>query len=211
MFPMDFVSLDPRALTPAESYRILVNAVSPRPIALVSTVSAAGIPNLAPFSYFQVGGNSPPSLVFSPATRPDGAEKDTLRNIRETGEYCINVVTREMAAGMNLSSVAMPMDESEWALSAFSRVESEIISPARVVESPVQFECRLFQILEHGSGPGSANYVIGEVVRFHLRSSLVRTPDEMRAIGRLGGDWYIDTATGELFTMPRPSDDANRP
>ncbi len=208
---MDFVSLDPSALTPAESYRILVNAVTPRPIALISTVSGAGTPNLAPFSYFQIGGNSPPSLVFSAATRLDGAEKDTLRNIRETGEYCINVVTREMAGGMNISSSALPMDESEWTLAAFSRIESEIVRPARVAESPVQFECRLFQIVEHGSGPGSANYVIGEVVRFHMRSGLGESPEELRTIGRLGGDWYIDTAEAELFTMPRPSDGANRP
>lgn len=207
---MAFVTLDPTELAPAERYRILVSAIVPRPIALVSTVSASGQPNLAPFSYFQVGGNSPPSLVFSPTNGPGGLEKDTLRNIRETEEFCVNLVTREMALGMNQTSANVPMEESEWGIAAFNQVTSRSIRPARVAESPVQLECRLFAIVEHGDGPGSANYVIGEVLQIHLREELVGSPESIRPIGRLGGQMYIDTATGELFSMARPSGSPNR-
>lgn len=208
---MAFRSLDPKTLTPSESYRILVNAIAPRPIALVSTLSADGIANLAPFSFFQVGGNNRPSLMFSPTNTLVGEEKDSLRNIRCSAEFCVCIVTCEMAEGVNASSAPVPLEESEWALSAFTQLPSEEIRPPRVAESPVHFECRLFRIIQHGGGPWAANYVIGEVVRFHLREDVAADPEAIRTIGRLGGDWYVDTAAAELFAVKRPSGSANRP
>lgn len=211
MGAMAFRSLDPGMIAPSESYRILVSAVAPRPIALVSTISSRGVANLAPFSFFQPGGINPPSLAFSATYGPDGAEKDTLRNIRETGEFCVCVVTREMAEGMNASSAAAIVEDSEWPLSAFTQIPSETIQPARVAESPAHFECQLFRIVQHGEGASAANYVIGEVVRFHLRDDIAVNPEAIRTVGRLGGDWYVDTAAADLFVMKRPSGSANRP
>ncbi len=185
-------------MPPAEAYTLLTRVVQPRPIAFVSTLSASGVANLAPFSFFMAGGSNPPSLCFSPVLGSGGVEKDTLRNVRETGEFTINAVDRAMAVGMNATSAPFGPDESEWGPSGFTPLASEIVQPARVAESPAQLECRLFAIVEHGSGPTAARYVMGEVVRLHLRTGTFET------ISRLGGAEYLDTETGERFGLSRP-------
>jgi flavin reductase (DIM6/NTAB) family NADH-FMN oxidoreductase RutF len=111
---------------------------------------------------------------------------------------------------MNQASAEVPIEESEWGIAAFNQVTSLVIRPARIAESPAQLECRLYKIVEHGDGPGSANYVIGEVVQIHLREDLVGLPESIRPVGRLGGQLYIDTASGELFALARPSGSPNR-
>lgn len=192
-----------------EAYGILATAVVPRPIAFVSTLSPAGVPNLAPFSFFVVGGANPASLVFSPVLNRDGSEKDTLRNIRETGEYVINAVIMEMALGMNETSAPMPYETSEWERSGFDMVQSERVRPARVRQSPVQFECRLFSIVEHGHGASAARYVVGEVLLAHIRSDIVSgtkiDATLLQPISRIGGAEYIDLETGLKFSLERPA------
>lgn len=185
-------------MRPAESYAWLTRVIQPRPIAFVSTLGANGVGNLAPFSFFMAGGSNPPSLCFSPVLSGGGVEKDTLRNIRETGEFTVNTVGRAMAEGMNRTSVSMAPHESEWGPSGFTPLASEIVRPPRVTESLAQMECRLFTILEHGEGPTAARYVVGEVLRLHVRE------DAFETISRLGGADYLDTATGERFTLDRP-------
>jgi flavin reductase (DIM6/NTAB) family NADH-FMN oxidoreductase RutF len=181
---------------------------------LVSTVSADGVTNLAPFSFFQAGGTSPVSLVFSASLDEAGNEKHTVRNIRARGDYVINVVTREMADAMVRTSAPMASDESEWGAVRFTPLASEVVAPARVAESPCHFECRMFQIVEHGNGHGAARYVIGEVVRIHVSEALqndgVLNPESVRTLGRMGGEWYIDTAALEVFRMPRRSEPPSR-
>jgi flavin reductase (DIM6/NTAB) family NADH-FMN oxidoreductase RutF len=204
---MPRVSLDPSELSPGQRYRLLVDSIIPRPIAFVSTLSAAGIPNLAPFSYFMVGGAEPMSVAFSPSRRSDGTEKDTLRNVRETGEYSISLVTRAMAEGMNAASAEFAPDETEWESTPFTANDNEVVKPKRVAQSPVSFECKLFQLIAHGDQPASANYVIGEVVRVHLEGELA----EFKPIARLGGGWYLDLDIPALFSMPRPSAKLDRP
>ena len=127
-----------------------------------------------------------------------GVEKDTLRNVRETGEFTINAVDRAMADGMNATSASFGPEESEWGPSGFTPLASELVRPARVAESPAQMECRLFTIIEHGDGPTAARYVVGEVVRLHVRE------DAYETIARLGGPEYLDTGTGERFGLRRP-------
>lgn len=191
-----------------EAYRILLHCVSPRPIAFVSSLSADGKPNLAPFSYFMAGGANPPSVAFSPSFNRHGEPKDTLRNVEETGEYVINVVSYAMREKMNRTSTEYPYGVSEWEPSGFTPAPSMKVRPARVAESLLAMECRLFQIVPHGGKPLSANYVIGEVVYFHVAETLMRDgvidASQIDYIGRMGGDWYTRVTPEAMFEMPRP-------
>jgi flavin reductase (DIM6/NTAB) family NADH-FMN oxidoreductase RutF len=191
-----------------EAYALLSMTVAPRPIAFVSTISPEGVPNLAPFSFFAVGGSNPPSLAFSPVLGSSGREKDSLRNVRTSGEFVVNLVHRSMADGMNRASVSLPSDTSEWAVGGFTALPSLRVHPARVAESRVQFECRLHQIVEHGEGPGAARYVIGEVLVAHVAMDVLRDgkidPDLLEPIARLGGSDYIDTGNLQRFALKRP-------
>jgi flavin reductase (DIM6/NTAB) family NADH-FMN oxidoreductase RutF len=204
----EFIGIDATRLSPQESYRILLNCVSPRPIAFVSTLSPDGAPNLAPFSYFMAGGANPPSVAFSPSNDRNHQPKHTLRNIRATGEYVINVVTYEMRERMNQASAEYPYGVSEWEQAGFEPAPAVKVRPARVADSPLAMECRLFQIVSHGDGPTAANYVIGEVIYFHVAAHLMTDGriDATRVdyIGRMGGNWYSRANAPAMFEMDRP-------
>lgn len=202
--PRTFATLDFATLAPAELYRALSDVVVPRPIAFVSTLDADGRPNLAPFSFFMMGGSHPPSVCFSPTRGRDG-EKDTLENVRATGEMTVNLVTRAESLGMNATAAAFPRGHSEWEASGFTPLPSTLIRPARVAECAVQLEARLFRIVEHGEGPGAARYVIAEIVAAHFDEALVGRTHEFAPIARLGGAEYLDLDTGERFELRRPT------
>ena len=200
-------TFDLREETPLMAYRLLTSTVVPRPIAFVSTVSGEGVLNLAPFSFFMVGGANPPSIMVAPTLNGRLEEKDSLRNIRETGELVVNTVHRQMAAGMNEASASLPAHESEWPRTGFTPIPSVLVKPPRVAESLIQLECRLFQVVNHGEGPIAARYVLAEVVLMHVHESQwdgekIR-PVEL--ISRLGGADYLDLADGSHFEMERPS------
>jgi len=202
-------SFDPSAMTPGEFYQVMTRIVSPRPIAFVSTLSSRGEGNLAPFSYHTLGGASPPSVLFCPMNDRHGEEKDTLRNIRETGEYVINAVTREMAERMNITSAPYPRGTNEFDEAGLTRVPSSRVRPPRVGESPIAMECRLFTIVPHGEGPLAGHYVIGEILLVHaseqvLHESGLPDPAKVGFIGKMGGDWYTATTPSTLFELPRP-------
>ena len=202
-------TLETSSLDTLDAYRLLTHAVAPRPIAFVSTASAAGARNLAPFSFFMGGGASPPSVVISPTTSRKGGPNDTLRNIVETGEFVINLVSFDMRLGMNQASFPYPPEESEWPHAHFTAAPSRLVAPPRVAESAMSLECRCFQVIPHGSGPISANYVIGEVVCFHVAEHLFDAtgqvdPRRVDYISRLGADWYGRITPDVLFELARP-------
>ncbi|HEU4334968.1 MAG TPA: flavin reductase family protein [Candidatus Eisenbacteria bacterium] len=202
--------IDPAALPPAEVYALLTGCVVPRPIAFVSSLSASGVPNLAPFSFFNAGGAHPPSVVFMPVTSGTNRDKDTLHNVRETREYVIHLVTWALREKMNQASADYPPEADEFVEAGFTKARSVKVKPWRAAECPIALECRLFRIVEHGAGPYHANYVIGEVVYFHLAESLLTEKGRvdatrLDAIARLGGPSYTRVTPESVFSMPRPA------
>ncbi len=190
-----------------EVYHALVGIVAPRPIAWVTTVDSHGRVNLAPYSFFNVFGANPPVVVFSPSVKRDGSPKDTLRNVEETGEFVVNGSTEAVAEALNLTSLELPHGESEAERAGLTLVPSEMVRPPRVAESLTHLECKLHQVVSIGHDVGAANLVIGEVVLIHVDDSILDDrgridPMRLRAISRLGGDWYGRTV--DLFEMGRP-------
>ena len=199
--------LDPRASNYQDVYKVLIGAIVPRPIAFVSTISPEGIRNLAPFSFFTAISANPPVICFCP-TRKSGAEprKDTLRNISETREFVVNIVSEEIARQMNITSGDFAADVDEFEAAGLTPIPSDLVKPPRVAESHVHMECKLYLTLEISDLPGGGNLVIGEVVRLHVDDAYVNNfkidPDKLRAIGRMGGNSYVRTA--DRFDMIRP-------
>jgi len=196
--------IDP-ASTPAQSiYKLLIGAVVPRPIAFVSTVSADGVRNLAPFSFFNVICAEPPTVCFSTGYRIP--PKDTLANVTATGEFVVNLVNEEIAEKMNLCSGEYPAAVDEFQVSGLTPVASDLVKPPYVLESHVNMECRLVQTIEISSRPMGGTLIIGQVVRFHIDGEIVSNfrvdAEKLRAIGRMGGNEY--TRTGDRFQMVRP-------
>lgn len=188
-------------------YQHLIRVIAPRPIAWVSTVSATGVRNLAPFSFFTGVGSRPPSVLFCPANRRDGGPKDTLKNILETHEFVINVVPYRLAEAMNLSSAELPSEESEFELTGLQVSESVVVKAPGVSSSPIRMECRLLQHLVLDDGPGGANIVLGEIVHLHLDDNVLDStgyadPVLLDLVGRLGGAAYCRTT--EPFELARP-------
>ena len=200
--------LDARELSSRDAYRLMIGSIVPRAIAWVSTLSKDGQPNLAPFSFFTGITSSPPSLCFSPIHRA-GAFKDTLRNVADTGEFVVNVVTEEVAAAMNATSEELPPEVDEFVVAGLTPAPSVRVRPLRVAESPIQMECRLDQLVDVGRGPGASTLVIGEILAWHVRDDLYDAEraririDRLHAIGRLAGDWY--TRTRDQFELVRPN------
>ncbi len=199
----------PTDLGPRATYALLTSCVAPRPIAWVSTCSPEECPNLAPFSFFNAGGANPPSVVFSVSNTRDGRLKDTLRNVQTTGEFVINIAPYALAEQMNWTSYEYEHGVSEFEKVGLTPIPSQFVRPPRVAESPIQMECKLFQIISHGSGPVAANYVIGEVLCFHIAEHLLKDGalvDDRVAdfIGRLGESWYCRVTPETMFWLPRP-------
>jgi flavin reductase (DIM6/NTAB) family NADH-FMN oxidoreductase RutF len=199
--------IDPAQLEYNDIYKLMIGIIVPRPIAFVSTIDAAGVPNLAPFSYFTACGSNPPVVCFSTAVRAGPRpHKDTLRNVKATGEFVVNVVSEEFATQMNATAAEVPPEVDEFVLSGLTPLPSDLVRPPRVAESKVQMECRLHQIVTVGEKPGGGILVLGEVLRFHVLESLLDgykvDPDKLNAIGRMGGPTYV--RTHDRFEMQRP-------
>ncbi|HIE99157.1 MAG: flavin reductase family protein [Fuerstiella sp.] len=202
---MDFDPADVRA---SVFYQQMIHCIVPRPIAWVSTISIDGITNVAPFSYFTGVGSRPPSLLFCPANNRDGEPKDTLRNIQDTGDFVVNIVSSSVAKAMNASAASLPPEESEFDVFGLTASSSVKITAPRVSESPVQFECCKMHILNIGDGPGGANIVVGSIVHVHIDDNVIGAkdlvdPDLLDAVGRMGGLSYCRTK--DRFDLPRPA------
>ena len=187
-------------------YHMLVGLVAPRPIAWVTTISESGVVNLAPFSFFNAFGANPPVVVFSPTLKRDGGKKDTLLNIEANGEFVINASTEKHADLINLSSKPLSYDESEVALTGLATTPSTIVRPPRLADVPFALECKLMQIIPVGSGPISANLVIGQIVTMHVNDDILDShgipdPRKINAIARLGGEYWCRTQDLFQFTF----------
>jgi flavin reductase (DIM6/NTAB) family NADH-FMN oxidoreductase RutF len=199
--------VDPKEAGWLNTYKLLIGAIVPRPIAFVSTLSREGIRNLAPFSFFTGVSANPPVICFCPMRRRGTLpHKDTLHNISTTREFVVNIVSEEFAQQMNITSAEFPPDVDEFEAAGLTPIPSDLVKPPRVKESHVHMECRLYLLVEVGGEDGSGNLVLGEVLRFHIDDRYFHDfkidPDQLRAIGRMGGATY--TRTTDRFDLPRP-------
>ena len=187
----------------------LQGAVGPRPIAFASTIDEQGRPNLSPFSFFNLFSSNPATLIFSPNRRVrDNTTKHTLENARATGEVVINVVTYNIVHQASLASVEYPAGTNEFVKAGFTQLQSEMVKPFRVKESPVQFECKVKEIIELGQEGGAGNLIVCEVLLMHIDDSILDDkgtidPRKIDLVARMGGDWYTRAMDG-LFEVPKP-------
>jgi len=202
------VQIDVATASVVAVYQAIVDTVTPRPIAWVTSIDLAGRVNLAPFSFFNAFGANPPVVVFSPTRRRDGSLKDTLRNVEATAEFVLNSAVVSLADQVNLSSAELPPGQSEVELTGLTLQPSVKVKAPRIAESPVHMECKLRQIIPVGNGPISANLIIGEVLLIDIADHLLDgngrvDPCKLGTIARLGGDYYCRTT--DLFEMKRPT------
>ena len=198
------VSITPGDLHPRDAYRLMLSIVVPRPIAWVSTIGADGTVNLAPFSFFNAVGGTPPTIMVSIGER-GGELKDTLRNVRETGEFVVHIANEKVIGQLNTTSGDWPYGESEFEIAGLAPVPSTNVKPPRIAEAPVAMECKATQIIPVDET--RYTMVLGQVLRYHIREDLLG-PDnlvkalELGAVARLGGDEY--TAIDRIFALSRP-------
>jgi len=201
------MELDPQTLGTRDMYEWMITTIIPRPIAWVSTISPDGVTNLAPFSFFQGVCARPPTLLFCPANDRRGNPKDTLRNIRETQEFVVNLVSSAQVEAMDATSAALSYGESEFSRFGVDPVPSRRVRPPRVSGSPVAFECELDRIIDVGEGPVAGNIVLGRILRFYVDDAVLGSdgkpdPERLGLVGRLGRDEYAEL--GSRFRLSRP-------
>ena len=203
------LSILPQEVSTGKLHGYLLSAVSPRPIAFASTVDDLGNVNLSPFSFFNVFSANPPILVFSPARRVrDNTTKHTLENILITKEVVINIVNYDMVQQMSLSSTEYPAGVNEFIKSGLTEVASDIVKPPRVQEAPVQFECKVNDVIALGNQGGAGNLIIAEVVKLHIKETILDADgkidaNKIDAVARMGGNWYNRSREG-MFEVIKP-------
>jgi flavin reductase (DIM6/NTAB) family NADH-FMN oxidoreductase RutF len=203
--------ITPGSISTKQFHAYLLGSIAPRPICFASTLDEAGNPNLSPFSFFNVFGSKPPVVVFSPARRVrDNTTKHTLENIRTTKEVVINIVNYSMVQQMSLASCEYPKGVDEFKKSGFSPLESLIVKPFRVKESPVQLECKLLQIIETGQEGGAGNLIICEIVQMHIDDKVLDDqqqidPHKIDLVARMGQDFYCRASGDAVFEVPKPN------
>lgn len=203
------MEINPDELAWQSVYKIMIGSIVPRPIGWISTIDSQGQPNLAPFSFFNAVCGNPPHLVFCPMVRgTDSAHKDTLRNLRETGEFVVNIVTEELAEAMNLTSTELPAGTDEFKLAGLLAEPSVVVRPPRVAASPVHYECVVAHILEFGNQPGGGAAVIGRIVHLHVSEAVLIGGDKidlasLKPVGRLAGNAYCRVT--DIFELVRPA------
>lgn len=191
--------------------RLLTGGIGPRPIALVSTLSAEGIPNLSPFSFFNAFGANPPIVAFSPARRGrDGTLKDTYFNVRDTKECTISMVSFDMVEQVSLASTEYESHIDEFIKSGLTKMPSTIVKPAGVAESPFWMECKVVDIIHTGEENGAGNIVICEILVFHVKDDVllddyVIDPDRADIVGRFGGNDYVRSHVAARFEVEKPT------
>lgn len=204
------LSLNPSDLTTLELQNYLQYAIAPRPICFVSTIDKAGNVNLSPFSFFNLFSTNPPVCVFSPARRVrDNTTKHSLENVLEVPECVINIVNYEMVRQTSLTSVEYPKGVNEFIKAGFTQLQSDLVKPPRVAESPVQMECIVKQVIPLGDGAGAGNLVVTEIKLIHIREEILNDSGKIDQakidlVARLGGDWYCRVTKENLFQVEKP-------
>lgn len=206
---MIMTSFEPKNCSIPQLQRLLSSSVAPRPIALASTISSGGQPNLSPFSFFNVFSTNPPILIFSPARRVrDNSKKHTLQNVEQVKEVVINVVSYDIIQQMSLSSTEYEKNINEFKKAGLKMLKSDIVKPFRVAESPVQMECKVNDIIPLGTQNGAGNLVICQVLKIHVCDRVLNDSNEidqekLDLVARGGGSYYIRAREGFL-EIPKP-------
>lgn len=205
---------DPTVVAWQSVFKILTGSIVPRPIGWISTLDEKNRPNLAPFSFFNVVCANPPHVLFCPGIRAaDSHEKDTLRNVRSTREFVVNIVTEALAPAMNLTSTELPEEVDEFELAGLARLPSVLVRPPRVAQSPIHYECRVAHIVDIGDYPGSGSIVVGRVVHIHVADEVLLGEDKinlerLQPVGRLAGASYCRVT--DTFELTRPASQVKR-
>lgn len=201
------ISIDPKMTPQKDLHQFILGTVAPRPIAFVSTIDENGIPNLAPYSFFNAFSSNPPIVVFSSNRRgSDNTTKDTLHNIRSGGECVINAVNYSMVRQMAVASVDFPSEVSEFEKTGLTPLPSDLVRPFRVAESPAHMECRVKDIITLGDKGGAGHLIICEVVRIHISEDVLTDknridPHKMDLMGRMGRAYYVRCSGAAIHTI----------
>ena len=204
------VSIDPKDIPVQKLHQYLLGAIGPRPIAFASTVDAEGKPNLAPFSFFNVFSANPPILIFSPArSGRTNTTKDTYNNVKVVPEVVINVVNYDIVHQMSLASSPYAPGVNEFEKAGFTALKSDNVKPFRVAESPVQFECKVNEVIELGTEGGAGNLIICEVLKIHMHDEVLDSngmidQQKIDLVARMGGDWYSRANAESMFEITKP-------
>ncbi|WP_300661714.1 flavin reductase family protein [Fluviicola sp.] len=204
------LTLDPKELPIPKLHGYLLGAIGPRPIAFASTVDENGVNNLSPFSFFNVFSAAPPVLIFSPARNGrTNTTKDTYNNVKKVPEVVINIVNYDILHQMSLSSSPFASDVDEFVKAGLTPVPSDTIKPMRVLEAPVQFECKVLEVRELGDQGGAGNLVICEVTKIHIHEEILAedgTIDQKKInlVARMGGNWYCHANKASMFEITKP-------
>jgi flavin reductase (DIM6/NTAB) family NADH-FMN oxidoreductase RutF len=205
------LTITPGDIKTAQLHGYLLGAVSPRPICFASTIDEQGNNNLSPYSFFNIFGSNPVTLIFSPARRVrDNSIKHTLQNCIATKEVVINIVNYAIVQQMSLSSCEYAADVDEFVKAGLTPIPSELVKPMRVAESPVQLECVVKQVIETGTEGGAGNLIICEMLRMHINENVLAAdgtidPYKIDTVGRMGKDWYVRASGNAIFEVPKPN------
>ena len=204
------IDINPQELPIPKLHQILLGAIGPRPIAFASTVDANGNHNLSPFSFFNVFSANPPILIFSPARSGRTNEtKDTYKNVKVVPEVVINIVNYDIVQQMSLSSSPYAPNVDEFVKAGFTALDSDLVKPKRVAESPVQFECKVNEVIELGDKGGAGNLIICEVVKIHIAEEVMDEnglidQHKINLVARMGGNWYVHANEKSMFEVVKP-------
>ena len=203
-------TIDVKSGETAGLYQYLSAAITPRPIAFVSTIDASGNKNLSPFSFFNVFSINPPILVFSPVRRVrNNTSKHTLDNVLHIKECVISLVTEDIAQQVSLSSCDFDSETNEFEKAGFTEVKSDLVSPSRIKESPINFECKVNKVIHLGEEGGSGSLVLCEVLKMHIDETVLDENNvidalKLNIVSRLGANWYGRTTKDSLYEIAKP-------
>jgi flavin reductase (DIM6/NTAB) family NADH-FMN oxidoreductase RutF len=205
------MKLRPQEIKTSQLHAYLLGSVAPRPICFASTIDLDGNANLSPFSFFNVFGSNPATLIFSPARRVrDNTIKHTLENCIDTKEVVISVVNYAMVQQMSLASCEYPKGISEFEKAGFTPLKADVVKPFLVKESPVNMECIVKQVIETGQEGGAGNLIICEMVAMHINDDVLNEllqidPNKIDLVARMGGDYYCRASGDAIFTVSKPN------